>query len=97
MANTTNDPIWWTEKHSSRWDDVKAALERDWAQTKSDLSQGAGHQLNQGLGDTLKQAIGADAIPPLGVQTHPGAVTLTPGALAKERIRRGWDSASRTP
>ncbi len=94
MANAPNTPSWWTEKHSSRWDDVKGALERDWEQTKSDLSQGTGHQLNQGLADTLKQAVGADAVPPLGVQTHKGADTLTLAQEAAQKARAELEKVS---
>jgi hypothetical protein len=57
------DPTWWTKEHQSTWDRVKAALRRDWEQTKADWST-TGHDLNQGVGDTLKQAAGKEAIPP---------------------------------
>jgi hypothetical protein len=93
-AMPAGSPAWWTDQHSSRWDDVKGALERDWEQTKSDLSQGAGHQLNQGLADTLKQAVGAEHVPPLGVQTHADAVTLTPAQEAAQQARAQMEKAS---
>ena len=64
-------PQWWTDKHSSTWDRVKAALQRDWEQTKSDFSSDNAADLNQGIGDTVKQGVGQQAIPPLSVQTHP--------------------------
>lgn len=62
-ANRFNEPKWWNESHSSAWDKAKAALRRDWEQTKADLSDG-GHELDQDVGDTLKQATGKAPIPP---------------------------------
>lgn len=60
MAN----PKWWNEEHESTWSRVKAAVKRDWEQTKADLSSG-GRDLDQDVGDTVKQAMGKQAIPPL--------------------------------
>ena len=57
------NPSWWNKQHDSAWDRVKAALKRDWEQTKADFSK-HGHELNQGAGDTVKQAAGKEAIPP---------------------------------
>ena len=57
------NPSWWNKQHDSAWDRVKAALKRDWEQTKADFSK-KGHELNQGVGDTVKQAAGKEAIPP---------------------------------
>lgn len=46
------------------WDRVKAALQRDWEQTRSDLSRGhSGVDLNQDAGDTLAQAAGKAPLP----------------------------------
>ncbi len=64
-------PGWWTEKHTSNWDHVKAALERDWEQTKADFSTSSGEKLNQNVADTVKQAVGSAPIPPLDVKTRP--------------------------
>lgn len=59
----SNDPAWWSSKHDSTWDRVKAALKRDWEQTKNDFSK-HGKDLDQGAGDTVKQAVGKEPIPP---------------------------------
>jgi hypothetical protein len=59
----TNKPNWWSDKHTSAWDRVKDAMERDWEQTKADFSKKQGHELNQNVGDTVKQAAGKEAIP----------------------------------
>jgi hypothetical protein len=56
-------PRWWNEEHESAWERVKAALRRDWEQTKADLTKG-GTELNQGIGDTIAQAVGKQPIPP---------------------------------
>ncbi len=61
--STHKDPSWWTPDHSSAWERAKAALSRDWEQTKADVSD-SGHELNQDAGDTLKQAAGKAPIPP---------------------------------
>jgi hypothetical protein len=71
MHTAPHNPAWWTDQHASKWDHVKGALERDWEQTKADLSKNGGEELNQGAGDTVKQAVGKKEIPPLGVKTHP--------------------------
>jgi len=64
-------PQWWTDKHSSTWDRVKAALRRDWEQTKADFSSNDSADLNQEIGDTVKQSVGKEPIPPLSVKTRP--------------------------
>ncbi len=66
----TPRPQWWTDKHTSTWDRVKAALRRDWEQTKADFSSDR-PDLNQDIGDTVKQSVGKQPIPPLSVKTHP--------------------------
>ena len=65
----TPTPSWWTDKHTSTWDRVKGALERDWEQTKADVTKNSGQQLNQNLADTIKQSVGSEPIPPLGMKT----------------------------
>lgn len=67
-----NQPKWWSEKHTSAWDRVKAALKRDWEQTKADVSS-KGRDLDQDVGDTVKQAAGKQPIPPMGVKNAPDA------------------------
>lgn len=65
-----SNPKWWNEEHTSTWDRVKAAMRRDWEQTKADFTDG-GKELNQGVGDTVKQAAGKQAIPPGSVPNPP--------------------------
>lgn len=65
------EPAWWTEKHTSNWDQVKGALERDWEQTKADFSKDGGEELNQNAVDTVQQSVGAEPIPPLDEKTRP--------------------------
>jgi hypothetical protein len=58
-------PQWWTESRVSAWDRVKAALKRDWEQTKADLGpRGSGRDVNQNATDTFRQAGGSVPIPP---------------------------------
>lgn len=59
MAN----PKWWNEEHESTWGRVKAAMKRDWEQTKADMSS-KGRDLDQDVDDTVKQAMGKQSIPP---------------------------------
>jgi hypothetical protein len=61
MAN----PKWWNEEHDSTWERVKAAMKRDWEQTKADVSS-KGKELDQDVDDTVKQAAGKQPIPPMG-------------------------------
>jgi hypothetical protein len=67
---TSRTPSWWTDKHTSAWDRVKEAFQRDWAQTRADFSDKE-PDLNQNVGDTVKQALGSEPIPPPGVKTRP--------------------------
>jgi hypothetical protein len=70
MAESTWDPDWWTDAHSSNWERVKHAVRRDWEQTKGDLSDN-GVDLNQGASDTIRQALGTQPIPHDGLP-NPG-------------------------
>ncbi|HEY0194525.1 MAG TPA: hypothetical protein VGC42_25610, partial [Kofleriaceae bacterium] len=63
-AMADNNPHWWNNEHTSTWDRVKAALRRDWEQTKADVSSHHGAELNQGVADTVKQAVGTAPVPP---------------------------------
>jgi hypothetical protein len=45
---------------------VKEALERDWEQTKHDITR-KGRDLDQDVPDTLRQGAGKEPIPPEGV------------------------------
>jgi hypothetical protein len=62
------NPKWWNTENDSAWERTKAALKRDWDQTKHDFG---GHQpdTDQDVGDTVKQAAGKQAIPPRGQPT----------------------------
>jgi hypothetical protein len=70
MTASYRDPSWWNDSHSSAWERSKAALRRDWEQTKADVSDG-GHELNQDAGDTVKQASGKQRIPTGNVPNPP--------------------------
>jgi hypothetical protein len=59
-----SNPKWWNEEHESTWGRVKAAMKRDWEQTKADVSS-KGRDLDQDVGDTVKQAAGKQPIPPI--------------------------------
>ncbi len=85
---TTNDtffkPSWYDEKtHGSAWSRVKAAMQRDWEQTKNDFTPGA-PDLNQDVGDTVKQAAGKEPIPAPGVQTPPSKLEM------KKDAKKAW-------
>jgi hypothetical protein len=62
-TKTSDRPNWWTDQHATGWERIREAVRRDWEQTKHDVSQKSGHQLNQDVGDTVKQAIGKESIP----------------------------------
>ena len=66
----TNNPKWWNDQHTSAWDRVKAAMKRDWEQTKSDVGSKKARDLDQDVGDTVKQMAGKQPIPP-GNQPNP--------------------------
>jgi hypothetical protein len=58
------------DEHRGTWERVKAAVRRDWEQTKRDLSGGArGRDLDQGAMDTLRQMFGTQPVPPEGEPT----------------------------
>ena len=61
--NQYKNPTWWTKDNDSAWDRAKAALKRDWDQTKHDFG-GNEPDINQNVGDTVKQAAGKESIPP---------------------------------
>ena len=96
MNTTTRNPAWWTEKHASDWDHVKAALERDWEQTKADFSKNGGQNLNQNAADTVKQSVGSEPIPPLGVKTHPTDPKVAAKDVEKAREHMEKESAKST-
>ncbi|HWD19758.1 MAG TPA: hypothetical protein VHB20_10820 [Verrucomicrobiae bacterium] len=64
-----SNPKWWTKDNDSSWDRVKAAMKRDWDQTKHDVG-GKQPDTNQDVNDTVKQASGKQSIPPRGVPNY---------------------------
>lgn len=74
IDTTKATPGWWTEKHTSNWDHVKAAFERDWEQTKADFSKSSGEEeAEPEHARSTRERIprlGAECLP-LGVKTHP--------------------------
>jgi hypothetical protein len=59
------NPKWWTQENDSSWNRVKAAMKRDWDQTKHDFG-GNSPETKQNVNDTVKQSTGKEAIPPRG-------------------------------
>jgi hypothetical protein len=98
IDTTKATPGWWNEKHTSNWEHVKAAFERDWEQTKADFSKGSGEQLNQNVADTVKQAVGSQPIPPLDVKTRPTdpKVAFKDAEKAHEKLATASVKASET-
>jgi hypothetical protein len=64
-------PYWKQQKHGEAWSRARAALERDWAQTKADFT--GSKDLNQTAVDTIRQGLGNDVIPPLTQANSPAA------------------------
>ena len=62
MATSNHWRPYWVQTYGSAWERAKAALHRDWEQTKRDLHLG-GHELNQSLKDTVMQVAGKQRIP----------------------------------
>jgi hypothetical protein len=71
MGTANFQPNWWNKQvDGSAWDRVKAAMQRDWEQTKHDFTPGA-PDLNQDVDDTVKMATGKAPIPRPGIVTPP--------------------------
>jgi hypothetical protein len=85
MAN----PKWWNEEHEDTWSRVKAAMKRDWEQTKADVSS-KGQELDQDVDDTVKQAAGKQPIPPEGVP-NVDEDAIRYGAGARKHYDTDWD------
>jgi hypothetical protein len=66
---THTDPTWWTPKHDSAWERVKAAFRRDWDQTRHDFG-GRNPDTDQGADNTVRQAAGKEQIPPRGARVY---------------------------
>jgi len=95
---TKTTPAWWTSEHTSNWERVKGALERDWEQTKADFSEGSGLKLNQNIADTVSQSMGSTALPPLSVMTRPTdpiAAREEVDAAAAESVGKAQDHIRR--
>ncbi len=75
--NTSKYPTWWTKENDSSWDRVKAAMKRDWDQTKHDFG-GQQPDTNQKIGNTVRQAEGKEAIPPRQKSTYDSSVEPQP-------------------
>jgi hypothetical protein len=96
----TNKPNWWNDKHTSAWDRVKDAMERDWEQTKADFSKKHGHELKQNVADTVKQAAGKESIPsgnmpnqkPIDYSKSEPAVRYGYGASHEFADFKKWDT-----
>jgi len=85
MRTTTLTPTWWTDQHTSDWELVKGALERDWEQTKADFSKDGGQGLNQNVADTVRQSVGSEPIPSLNEKTRPTDPKVAARAAKKAR------------
>lgn len=72
---------------SHRWDRIKAALRRDWEQTRHDFSRKWGDDLKQGVGHTVQQAMGREAIPSRHVANESDAWS------DEAAVRFGYDAA----
>ncbi len=64
QTKTEQRPTWWTEQHATAWSRIREAVRRDWEQTKHDISNTSGHELNQDIGSTVLQSIDRQPIPP---------------------------------
>jgi hypothetical protein len=88
MAKTTFHPSWWSEqKFGSAWDRVKAAMHRDWEQTKGDFSS-RGPDLNQDVNDTVRQAFGKQPI-----SFARADLEASPGAFDRGVMSSDWEVA----
>jgi hypothetical protein len=100
------EPAWWTREHASAWERIKAALYRDWLQTKADLGLDSGVELGQSAGDTVKQAAGKQPMQEslawaraemalrfgYGAAAHYGDA----GELDEDRMRAEWEGMTGT-
>jgi hypothetical protein len=83
-------PQWWSKSvHGHAFERVRAAMERDWNQTRHELGLG-GHELNQDIGDTTRQAVGKERIP-TPEQANPPRVI---GAWSEAEVPYGYGYAA---
>lgn len=83
-------PSYWEKNtHGSSWEQVKAAMQRDWEQTKSDFNAG-GQELKQDVSDTVMQATGKVPIPADGLANPDPVVKAPLWADAEAGVRYGY-------
>ena len=103
------NPEWWTKENDSAWDRTKAALKRDWDQTKHDFG-GNEPDTDQNVGDTVKQVAGKEPIPPrrepnyeavepalrfgYGARSHYGSKYPEWNADVEKRLKQDWTTAN---
>ncbi len=88
-------PQWWTSNHASAWERGKAALRRDWEQTKRDFG-GSGADINQDAGDTFRQLAGKAPVPPTTVPNVPDAGDVKRHAKeAAEAAKDAFDAGAK--
>ena len=84
-------PAWWNDHdEGGSWERVKAAVVRDWEQTKKDLHLG-GKDLHQEISDTVKQAAGKERIPEPD-ESNPAKVL---GTLRDDELPIGYGYGAR--
>ncbi len=89
VAQDWHPSYWEKNTHGSSWEQVKAALQRDWEQTKSDFNAG-GKELKQDVSDTVMQATGAMPIPADGLANPDPVVKPAIWADAQAAIQYGY-------
>ena len=90
---TRSNPKWWNTEYDSAWDRMKAAVKRDWDQTKHDFG-GDEPDTDQDVDDTVAQAAGKQPIPPRGEPTEEeieAAYRFGYGARRHYRDQGDWD------
>ena len=95
-----NNPVRWTHSHTSNWEDSKSVLEREWEQTKSVRWHEAEREVRYGYAVRSRYPEFHEWDAALEAKLQGEWDVLTPEhpfRLAKEKIRHGWDYASRKP
>jgi hypothetical protein len=65
MPHQANKPHWWTSEHDTSWDRVKAAIRRNWEETKQAFTQ-PDPSTGQDVDDTVPAAESKEAVPRQG-------------------------------
>jgi hypothetical protein len=86
MEPTDLNPAWQHDDNNA-WDRVKAALRRDWDQTRYDFGATFGQNLHQNIGNTVAQASGNESIP----ARH--TANLEQGWSDEAAVRYGYSAA----